>query len=172
MISMLRKEACSGSIHDLAHIPNRNCLADCLTKASAKADNLITAAKTRRLLDLDIHPDVRTLMEHKAHLSAWCRTFMFTRENEVFFLNTPKISFAPTPPEGPFRVMFVMLREMKQNVSKGQMQHHVENQQTLARTAPGCYSKPNYSILVRRKLNNNKDMATRLFLKTKGIEYT
>ena len=35
MISMLRLEACSGSIHDLAHIPTQNCLADCLTKASA-----------------------------------------------------------------------------------------------------------------------------------------
>ena len=27
------------SFHDLAHIPTQNCLADCLTKASAKADN-------------------------------------------------------------------------------------------------------------------------------------
>ena len=56
MISMLRKEACSGSIHDLAHIPTQNCLADCLTKASAKANNLITAVKTLRLSDVDIHP--------------------------------------------------------------------------------------------------------------------
>ena len=46
MISMLTKEACSGSIHDLGHIPTQNCLADCLTKASAKADNLITAVKS------------------------------------------------------------------------------------------------------------------------------
>ena len=59
MISMLRKEACSGSIHDLAHIQTKNCLADCLTKASAKADNLITAVQTRKLLDVDIHPDFR-----------------------------------------------------------------------------------------------------------------
>ena len=50
MISMLRKEVCSGSIHDLAHIPTQNCLADCLTKSSAKADNLIAAVKTGRLL--------------------------------------------------------------------------------------------------------------------------
>ena len=28
MISMLREEACSGNIHDLAHIPTQNCLAD------------------------------------------------------------------------------------------------------------------------------------------------
>ena len=46
MISMLRKEACSGSIHDLAHTRTQNCLADCLTKTSGKADNLITAVRT------------------------------------------------------------------------------------------------------------------------------
>ena len=63
---MLRKEACSGSIHDLAHISTQNCSADCLTKASAKADNLITAVKTGILLDVEIHPNFGTLMEHKA----------------------------------------------------------------------------------------------------------
>ena len=36
MISMLRKKARSGSIHDVAHIPTQNCLADCRTTASAK----------------------------------------------------------------------------------------------------------------------------------------
>ena len=55
MTSMLRREACSGSIHDLAHIPTQNCLADYLTRASAQADNLITAVKTGKLLDVDIH---------------------------------------------------------------------------------------------------------------------
>ena len=56
MRSMLRKEACSGNIQDLAHIPTTNCLAHCLTKASTKADNLITAVKTGRLLDVDSSP--------------------------------------------------------------------------------------------------------------------
>ena len=65
----MRQEACSRSIHDLAHVPTENCLADCLAKASAKADNLITVVQTGRLLDVDIHPDFRTLMEHKAFLS-------------------------------------------------------------------------------------------------------
>ena len=50
MISVLRKEACSGSIHDLAHSPTQNCMAECPTKASAKADNLIAAVKTGKLL--------------------------------------------------------------------------------------------------------------------------
>ena len=61
MISMLRKEVCSGSIHDLAHIPTQNCLADSLSKASAKADSLITAVQTRKLLDVDINPDFEPL---------------------------------------------------------------------------------------------------------------
>ena len=50
MISMLRKEACSGSILDLALIATQNCSADCLTKASANADNLITEVKSREII--------------------------------------------------------------------------------------------------------------------------
>ena len=61
-ISLLREEASSGSIHGLAHSPTQNCLADCFTKCSAKADNLITAVQTRKLLVVDIHPDFKTLM--------------------------------------------------------------------------------------------------------------
>ena len=99
MISMLRKGACSGSFHDLAHIPTQNCLADFFTKASANAENLITAVKTGRLLDVDIHPNFRTLMEHNALLSTWCRTFMHTREKDSFFLIALRISLAPTPRE-------------------------------------------------------------------------
>ena len=89
MISMLRKGACSGSIHDLAHISTHNCLADFLTKVSEKADNLITMVKTGKLLVVDMHPNFRTLMEHKAR---WCRTFIHTRERNVFFPNALKIS--------------------------------------------------------------------------------
>ena len=114
MISVLCKEACSGCIRDLAHIPTPKCLTGCLTKASAKADNPITAVKTGKLLDVDIHPDFGTLMEHKAFLSTWCRTFMHTREKEDFFLNTLKISLAPTHREGPFQVMFVGTQQTRE----------------------------------------------------------
>ena len=110
---MLRKEACSGSIHAPAHIPTQNCLADCFTKASAKADNLITAVQTGKLLDVDIHPDFRTPFEHKAFLSTWCKTFLHTREKEVFFLSSLKISLAQTPQEGPFQVMFLGTQQQK-----------------------------------------------------------
>ena len=110
MISMLRKAACSGSIHDLARIPTQTCLADCLTKASAKADNLITAVKTGKLLDAAIHHVFRTRMEHKAFLS--------TKEKEVFFLNTLKISLARTHQEGPFQVMFAGTEQAKEQKKK------------------------------------------------------
>ena len=79
-ICVLRKVVFAGSIRDLARIPAQKCLADCLTKASAKADNLITVVKTLRLFDVDTHTNFRTLMEHKAFLSTWCRTFMHTTE--------------------------------------------------------------------------------------------
>ena len=125
MFSMLRKETCSGVIHDLAHIPTQNCLADCLTKASAKADNLITAVKTRRLLDVDIHPNFRTLMEHKAFLSTWCRTLMHTREKDLFFLNALRNSLAPTPREGPFHVMCVRNQHIDEQKELTRM---IENQ--------------------------------------------
>ena len=57
---MLQEEADSGNIHDVAYISTQYCLADCLTKASANADNLITAVKTGRLADVDIHPSFST----------------------------------------------------------------------------------------------------------------
>ena len=49
MIQMLRKEACSGGIIDLAHVRTEFCLADCLTKAGCKPDTLIEAVRTRIL---------------------------------------------------------------------------------------------------------------------------
>ena len=57
----------------------------------------------------------RTLMEHKAFLSTWCKTFLHTREKEDFFLNTLKISLTPTPREGPFQVMFVRAQHSKEH---------------------------------------------------------
>ena len=52
-------------------------------------------------------------MEHKAFLSTWCKTFLHTREKEVFFLNTLKVSLAQTPQERPFQVMFVETQQQK-----------------------------------------------------------
>ena len=40
LIQMLRKESSSGRMHDLAHVRSEYCLADCLTKSSAKAHQI------------------------------------------------------------------------------------------------------------------------------------
>ena len=108
MISMLRKEACSGNFHDLAHISTQHCLADWLSKASAKADNLMTTVQKVKLFDVDIHLYFRTHLEHKAFLSTWCKTLLHSREKDVVFLNILKISLVQTHQEGPFQVMFAV----------------------------------------------------------------
>ena len=72
MITMLRKECNSGSIHDLSHVRTEYMLADALTKASAKADNLIQAVTTGMLIQVDVHPSFRTLIQHKAYTVNWC----------------------------------------------------------------------------------------------------
>ena len=75
---------------------------------------MITAVKTGRLLDVDCHPEFSTLMEHKAFFIHLIRTFMHTREKEVFILNALKISLAPTPQEGSFQVMFAVTQHTKE----------------------------------------------------------
>ena len=71
MINQLRTEALSGSIDDLAHVVSLDCLADCLTKASADSKYLIKAINTGFLPNVDKHLPFRTLMEgrHKAYLT-------------------------------------------------------------------------------------------------------
>ena len=76
MIHMLRKEACSGAIDDLAHVRTEVCLSDCLTKASAKAHNIRGAVETSVLPDVDMHPSFRTLMQHKAFLHEWLQCYV------------------------------------------------------------------------------------------------
>ena len=76
MIQMLRKEACSGSIDDLAHVRTDVCLSDCLTKASAKSSNLRLAVETSVLPDVDMHPSFRTLLQHKAFLHEWLQCYV------------------------------------------------------------------------------------------------
>ena len=89
MINELRTQALSGSIDDLAHVVSNDCLADCLTKASAKPDYLIKAINTGVLPHVDKHPPFRTLMEgrHKAYtLSEWIVYNIEEAANVVTFL--------------------------------------------------------------------------------------
>ena len=66
LIQMLRKESNSGQMHDLARVRSEDCLADSLTKHSAKADELIKAVLTGNLLNVDAHPPFRTMLQNKA----------------------------------------------------------------------------------------------------------
>ena len=54
---------------------------------------------------------------------------MHTRENKVFFLNTLKISLAPTPQEGPFQVMLAGTEHTKEQ----------KELNTRERKGPGCH---------------------------------
>ena len=70
-INMLRVESNSGAMDDLAHVSSEDCLADPLTKASAKDDALIRAVTTGVLPKVDSNPPFRELManKHKAYMS-------------------------------------------------------------------------------------------------------
>jgi hypothetical protein len=89
MIQMLRKESNSGKIADLAHVSTHDCLSDCLTKHSAKPDNLIKAVETGILPNVDMHPPFRTLLEHKAYLQEWIDTNIYTSEVVFAMLDEP-----------------------------------------------------------------------------------
>ncbi len=69
MIQMLRQEACSGSMRDLAHVRTALCLADPLTKSSASPEALIKAVETGFLPQVDSQPMFRDGLKHKAFLS-------------------------------------------------------------------------------------------------------
>ena len=89
MIQMLRKEACSGAIDDLAHIRTEFCLSDCLTKHSAKPENLIQAIETGQLPEVDKHPSFRSLIQHRAYLSEWIMENLKFPTQIFTFLATP-----------------------------------------------------------------------------------
>ena len=94
---MLRKEACSGNIADLGHVRTQFCLADCLTKSSAKPDALIMAVDTGILPQVDVHPPFRDLMQHKAYMAKWIADNLEPRKEPVYFLlsSVPEIGTSP-----------------------------------------------------------------------------
>ena len=65
MIQMLRQEARSGQMHDLAHLLTQYCLADPLAKKSASPSVLISTVQTGVLREIDTHPLFRSTMQHK-----------------------------------------------------------------------------------------------------------
>lgn len=71
LIQMLRHESNTGQIEDLSHITSEFCLADALTKHTAKPDQLVLSIATGRLERIDMHPPFRSLLKHKAFATGW-----------------------------------------------------------------------------------------------------
>jgi hypothetical protein len=88
MIQMLRKEALSGQLYDLAHVRTHACLSDCLTKASARPDALLGSVSTGNLEEADQHPSVRTLVKHRAFLQQYCFTYLSSAHLGCTFLGS------------------------------------------------------------------------------------
>ena len=86
MIQTIRKEATSGTIDDLAHVRTNFCLGDCLTKQSAKSDELRKAVETGSLIDVDMHPAFRTLLQHRAYLSEWLDRYLGEHAKYGYFM--------------------------------------------------------------------------------------
>ena len=84
MMQLLRQELCSGSIDDLAHVRTQYCLADCLTKSSARPEELIRAVTTGTIREVDIHRSFRALMQHKAYLASWMVTHLNSKHAQSF----------------------------------------------------------------------------------------
>ena len=55
MIQMLRQEACSGQMHDLAHVLTQYCLADPLTNRSVSPSPLISTVCCVKLIHIPFH---------------------------------------------------------------------------------------------------------------------
>lgn len=71
LIQMLRHESNTGQLDDLSHVVSEFCLADALTKHTAKPDQLIHSIETGILEKIDMHPPFRTLLKHKAFTTSW-----------------------------------------------------------------------------------------------------
>jgi hypothetical protein len=89
MIQMLRRESCSGNIVDLSHVRTEHCLSDCLTKRSAKPDNLLTAVETGVLPAVDTHPNFRELLNYKAFTLSWVAECIHTELPITTFFAIP-----------------------------------------------------------------------------------
>ena len=55
----------------ISHTRSEDCLADSLTKQSAKADELIKAVLTGNLMNVDAPPPFRSILQNKAFLVEW-----------------------------------------------------------------------------------------------------
>ena len=82
LFQMLRHESNSGQLDDLSHIASEYCLADRLTKSSAKPDQLVKTIETGVMENVDVHPPFRSLL-----LSQWVADHMHDARHGLAFMN-------------------------------------------------------------------------------------
>ena len=71
----------------LSHIASEYCLADPLTKSSAKPDQLVKTIETGVMENVDVHPPFRSLLKHKAFLCHWVADHMHDARQGLAFMN-------------------------------------------------------------------------------------
>ena len=86
LIQMLRHESNTGHLDDLSHIASEYCLADPLTKSTAKPDQLVSSITTGKLENVDTHPPFRSLLKHKAFLTTWVIETLSEPQHVLTFL--------------------------------------------------------------------------------------
>ena len=86
-LQMLRHESNTGQLDDLSHIASEYCLADPLTKSSAKPDQLVKTIETGVMENVDVHPPFRSLLKHKAFLCQWVADHMHDARHGLAFMN-------------------------------------------------------------------------------------
>ena len=84
---MLRHESNTGQLDDLSHIASEYCLADPLTKSSAKPDQLVKTIETGVMENVDVHPPFRSLLKHKAFLCQWVADHMHDARHGLAFMH-------------------------------------------------------------------------------------
>ena len=87
LIQMLRHESNTGHLDDLSHIASEYCLADPLTKSTAKPDQLVSSITTGKLENVDTHPPFRSLLKHKAFLTTWVIETLSEPHNVLTFFS-------------------------------------------------------------------------------------
>ena len=87
LIQMLRHESNTGHLDDLSHIASEYCLADPLSKSTAKPDQLVSSITTGKLENVDTHPPFRSLLKHKAFLTTWVIETLSEPHNVLTFFN-------------------------------------------------------------------------------------
>ena len=87
LVQMLRHESNTGQLDDLSHIASEYCLADPLTKSSAKPDQLVKTIETGVMENVDVHPPFRSLLKHKAFLCQWVADHMHDARHGLAFMN-------------------------------------------------------------------------------------